>query len=233
MIGVLGISHKDITTAAMWFRWAARIDQGSERLHRLLVFSTPLVGERVASNVSRDIPSFETSFHTAHVHERGYPGSASHLFVLAMEEAGRLYPNEPLLWIESDAIPTRPGWFVAIADEYARCDKPFMGHLESEHDIKHLAGVAVYPPNWKELSPMLAGSHLAPDIPHWGRGKGQAFDAYAAPEVYPLSCPSQTIFQSFGKRRWRPVDLSIIPASACLVHQSKDGSLIRVLEQRK
>lgn len=228
MIGVLGISHKDTVQARMWFRYVSNLkDDGAQS--RLLVFFTPRVNELARKQIVQSLPGFTISIHTADVLERGYPGSASHLFVLAMEEAGRLYPGEPLLWLESDAIPTKPGWFGAIAAEYDLCPRPFMGHLESSHDIPHLAGVAVYPPNWKELSPMLATSHLAPDIPYFGRGKGQAFDAYAAPEVFPQSQQAKTIQQVFGKRRWTRGDLSLIRPEAVLVHQSKDGSLINLL----
>ena len=232
MIGVLGISHKDTTQASMWFRHTSNLPEEQDGHNRLLVFWSPRVSERMRKHIARSIPSFTISFHEAPVHERGYPGSASHLFVLAMEEAGRLYPGEPLLWLESDAIPMKPGWFDAIAEEYATCDKPFMGHLEAAHAIPHLAGVAVYPHNWKELSPMLANSHTAPDIPFFGRGKGQAFDAYAAPEVFPQSRQAKTIQQVFGKRRWYPQDLNKIGPETVLIHQSKDGSLINLLSKR-
>lgn len=232
MIGVLGISHKDTMQASMWFRHTSNLSEEQDGRNRLLVFWSPRVSERMRKHIARGISSFTISFHEAPVHERGYPGSASHLFVLAMEEAGRLYPGEPLLWLESDAIPTKPGWFDAIAEEYATCDKPFMGHLEAAHAIPHLAGVAVYPHNWKELSPMLANSHTAPDIPFFGRGKGQAFDAYAAPEVFPQSRQAKTIQQVFGKRRWYPHDLDKIGPETVLIHQSKDGSLINLLSKR-
>lgn len=228
MIGVLGISHKDLIQARMWLAWASRLKSTG----RLLVFYSARASNAIRSFNQRPSGLDATFLSLDHFPEHGYPGAASHLFVNAMTEAGNLYPNEPLLWLESDAIPTKPGWFESIAAEYATSTKPFMGHLESEHAIPHLAGVAVYPPNWKELSPMLATSHEAPDIPYWGRGKGQAFDAYAAPEVFPQAQQSRTIQQVFGKRTWVPESLKLIRPEAVLVHQSKDGSLIRLLERQ-
>lgn len=224
MIGVLGLSHRDTQQAQMWIRWVS--DLGSTGPNRLMIVSGH--SSRVPS---AQIQGFEVSYHKVPVVERGYPGSASHLFVLGMKLAGEIYPNEPLLWLEADAIPTSADWFDAIASEYAEGGNLFMGHLEATHAIPHLAGVAVYPPNWQELSPMLASSHIAPDIPYFGRGKGQAFDAYAAPEVFPQSRQARTIYQVFGKRTWRHSDLSLVPSGVKLIHQSKDGSLIRCLKR--
>lgn len=231
MIGVLGISHRDARCAALWFQHLRRMGPPKVTPTIVVAFASTLPA-RVRADLMRDVPGYVMHEITVEVHERGYPGSASHHFVLAMTEAGRLYPGEPLLWLEADAIPLVPDWFASIESEYATCPAPFMGHQEAQHHIPHLAGVAVYPCDWKAKSPMLASSHVAPDIPFFGRGKGQAFDAYAAPEVFPQSAQAVTIQQVFGKRRWFPRDLAIIRPGAVLVHQSKDGSLINLIGRK-
>lgn len=228
MIAVLGISHKDTACASMWFdhlRWLG----AGRSTHKLEVYFTDRVPSRSHGMVA-GCQGYDVTSRILNIRERGYPGSASELFVVAMSEAAKMYPGEPLLWMEADAIPIRADWMDVIGEEYAGCDRPFMGHLEADHAIPHLAGVAVYPSNWSELSPMLASSHLAPDIPYFGRGKGQAFDAYAAPEVFPQSRQAVSIQQVFGMRHWRVSDVGKIRPGAAVVHQSKDGSLIRLIQ---
>lgn len=229
MIAVLGVSHKDARGAKLWFRHLRKLGAPVSEV-RLMVFFTQYVSEATRDAVLSPVDGYRITSQTANIVERGYPGSASHLFVVSMTTAGAENQGEPMLWLESDAVPMHRNWFADITREYDQCEAPFMGHLEADHDIPHLAGVAVYPPNWATLSPMLASSHLAPDIPHFGRGKGQAFDAYAAPEVFPKAAQAKTIQQVFGKRHWRKQDLSLIRDGAALVHQSKDGSLMALVK---
>lgn len=51
----------------------------------------------------------------------------------------------PWFWWEADAVPLKPGWIKAIADEYQRGAKPLMGHKVL--GMGHINGVACYPPN--------------------------------------------------------------------------------------
>lgn len=56
----------------------------------------------------------------------------------------KIYPaNEPWLWLEADAIPLKPKWLDALADEYKRGGKPFMGHIVKQ--MGHMNGVGIYP----------------------------------------------------------------------------------------
>ena len=212
----------------MWFDHLRWLGAGRD-IHTIEVYFTSRVPHR-AHGMAANCPGYKVDAHTLDIRERGYPGSASELFAMAMMDAGSRHPGIPLLWMEADAIPLRANWMDDVAEEYAGCDRPFMGHLEATHAIPHLAGVAVYPHNWMDLSPMLASSHLAPDIPYFGRGKGQAFDAYAASEVFPQARQAVSIQQVFGKKRWTTGDVGIIRHGAAIVHQSKDGSLIRLIQ---
>jgi hypothetical protein len=166
--------------------------------------------------------------------ESGYPGSASHLFYRTMEIMERDHAGHPILWVEADAIPTRPGWFQEIEEEYQTCGKPFMGHLELNVRPPHMAGVAVYPPNWRELSPRLGNCHRAPDTRQWGRGKGQAFDVYAAPDIMPNAAQSRTIQQVWNCPPITEANMEqLIKPGTALFHQCKTGALIDVLSRTK
>ena len=208
LVCAIGVSRKDAHLAATWLQWVAML-----RPITLRVCYT-----------RNTLPDEQ---------EHGYPGSASHLFVRTMEQVERDYPGHPVLWVEADAIPTRPTWFEEIEAEYQAIGSPFMGHLELKVNPPHMAGVAVYPPNWRELSPMLAKSHTAPDTRQWGRGKGQAFDVYAAPEVLPQAKQSQRIQQVWNCPRITDQNFdTIVKPETALFHQCKTGALIDVLSRR-
>ncbi|HRH68806.1 MAG TPA: class I SAM-dependent methyltransferase [Flavobacteriales bacterium] len=241
MVAVLGLSHVDMPHAIEWLRWAAYLCSrpgGDLSRYTLVISCTQRITEEQKNQLRAELlpfpELFQIDFHTLpDLHERGYPGSASHLFVRSMEYASAAYPGAAILWLESDTVPLKPGWMRTIETEYLFCGMPFMGHLEFDCQPKHMAGVGVYPPNWRELSPLLATSNKAPDSRTFGPGRGQAFDTYAAPEVFPLAAEAETIHQI-----WKPTDtdtrlLAMISVDAVLFHQCKDARLIRLLAERR
>lgn len=231
---MLGVSHKDALIADHWLRWVAFLStqkRGDCSGFDLVAMLTHKVPEgRIELPTER---SFFRSriVRTPDEHEHGYPGSASHLFLRSLEYCEQHFPGSPVLWIEPDAIPLKPGWFGAIAKEYVTCKSPFMGHLEPLCQPKHLAGVAVYPPDWRLRAPLLAGVLDAPDSRVWGKGKGQAFDTYAAPDVYPQAKQARTIQQVWKAPAMTISRLGLIDRDTVLFHQCKTGTLIRSLAQ--
>jgi hypothetical protein len=232
MICILGISHRDLVIAERWLRWVATMN-ASEKPHQqrpLIVFATQRAAAASAVVKEAALAAGANWQVCPDEEEVGYPKSASHLFLRALEHCEVAHPGSSVLWLEADAIPMRAGWRGAIADEYAKCGKPFLGHIERAHGPAHLAGVAVYPGNWRELAPLLAAVLTAPDV-WWGRGMGQAFDTWASSQTVPQSAQSQLIQQI-----WRP-DLPItrnwmrakIRPETVLMHQCKDGSLIDLI----
>jgi hypothetical protein len=147
------------------------------------------------------------------------------LFLRAFEFAERVHPHEPILWLEADTLPMWPGWRQKIKEEYLKHGRPFMGYIERAHGFAHMAGCGVYPSDWRTRAPLLANVLAAPDV-FWGKGLGQAFDTYAAPEIVPQAAHSKTIQQI-----WRPslpmtldwLRRNIAPGVA-LFHQVKDNS---------
>lgn len=227
MIVAMGVSSRDADQAALWLDYAGRMNDGL----RIVVMMTQGITISTASALRASARRLEAEFaRCPDEDESGYPKSASHLFLRTLEYCESRYPNEPVLWLEADTLPMFKGWHKAIADEYAACGKPFMGYIERGHGFAHLAGVAVYPHNWRTASPLLANVLSAPDI-FWGKGKGQAFDTYAAPETVPQAAEARTIQQI-----WRPnlpvtekwIRSNVKPGVA-LFHQIKDGSGFRAM----
>lgn len=221
MIAVLGVSKKEVQAAALWLSWAAYLGDG------------PIVVMLVRSITTGEIDFLRAAAGTLPVkfvrmpdeQERGYPGSASHLFVRSLQYCEVHHPGEPILWLETDAIPLERGWLKAIADEYATCPTPFMGHLERTNYHKHMAGVGVYPPDWRRQAPKIIGTLTAPDNMNFGKGKGQGWDTWACKDIYPKATQAKTIQQVW---KWNG-NLRLIHQATKLFHQCKTGTLIRFL----
>lgn len=234
MIATLGVSQKDFHLAAKWLKWIALLAKREPLPIMLVVFGVRSLGPEqfaLLRNAADGLP-----IHWAWApdeDESGYPKSASHLFLRALTYCESSFPTEPVLWVEADAIPMRPSWASEIAAEYAACGRPFLGVVVRGHGHDHLAGCAVYPPDWRARAPLLENVLDAPDT-FWGRGLGQAFDAWAAPETVPQTAEAKTIQQI-----WRP-QLPIteawrrkcIPEATALFHQCKDASLIKILSEQ-
>lgn len=232
MICILGVCHKEVVQAEKWLRHVAdlsvRETPDQPRLFVMLTQRAHATGPELKRTKARvdDWPVCRDE------DEGGYPKSASHLFLRALEWAEATHPGEPVLWLEADTLPMRPNWRGEIAAEYAACGKPFMGHIERGHGFAHLAGVAVYPPDWRAKAPLLASVLTAPDI-FWGKGLGQAFDTWATPETVPQTAEAKSIQQI-----WRP-PLPItrvwlrrsVRQDVALMHQCKDGSGFKVVRE--
>ena len=160
--------------------------------------------------------------HQAKFVDTGYFGGANNMMKSALEYVEKKHPGKAMLYVETDAIPMRAGWFDAILDEYRGCGQPFMGDVHL-CEINHVTGNGCYHPNWRAISPMLAA--LPGPDPEWG------WDTQCADDTFTRCHRAKTIQQI-----WRPplpitaewARKNIRPETA-LFHQVKDGSLIDVL----
>ena len=229
MICVLGISHKDIAQAERWVGLVADMRK-RESLGQpaLVLMATKEAAKAGLLPIQREWQGPVNVLDDED--ESGYPKSASHLFLRSMEYCERECSGEPILWLEPDTLPMHLNWREAIAAEYAACGKPFMGQIERGHGFAHLCGCAVYPADWRVKAPLLASVLTAPDI-FWGKGLGQAFDTWAAPETIPQAAEAKT-----SQQVWRP-PLPItrewlrrnVRPGVSLFHQSKDGSGVKTV----
>ena len=235
MICVLGISDKDAYRSARWLEWVAELAQyETSPQTKLIVTLTKRARDTAYNRIKPAVDTASDAIWTLPDEcETGYPKASSHLFLRSMFYVEQTFHGEPILWLESDAIPMRPNWRRDIAKEYATCNKPFLGVIERGHGFVHMPGVAVYPPNWAKLAPLLANVLNAPDIPLWGRDRGQAWDTYAASQTVPQCAEAKTIQQIWNPphpitKEWAAKNIR--PETA-LFHQVKHASLIRLLRE--
>ncbi len=157
------------------------------------------------------------------IKESGYFGTPNQVFKGAIQHVEKHHPGTAMLWVEADAIPTRPTWISDIAEEYRACDRPFMGDVYREGQLPHGTGNAVWHPNWRKYAPSLAALGT----------EEQGWDTICAFETLPRWHPAKTIQQI-----WRPPlpitsgwALKAIRPTTALFHQVKDGSLIDYLNK--
>ncbi len=124
------------------------------------------------------------------------------------------------LWLEPDAIPTRPSWLREIDAEYRAFKKPFMGAM-GQAQIAMLNGVAVYPPNVCDFAPLAL---QAGDCP---------WDLNAAPQILKHAHVSDLfhhVYQVSGEAPTFPKHKDKL-TNAALFHRNKDGTLITYLKE--
>lgn len=145
--------------------------------------------------------------------------------------------REPFLWMEPDAIPLKPGWLEAVAEEYAQCGKAFMGYRYECHNPRFpqfaLSGIAVYPANAIELVPLLENSPMAWEIEAAEIMVAQGAHTPLIQHFWgePGLAPTFTEENSMNRPR-NGFALSQIPDQAMIWHRCKDGSLIRLLRRQ-
>jgi hypothetical protein len=137
--------------------------------------------------------------------------------------AWKIYMQDkcPWLWLEPDAIPTRPSWLREIDDEYKAFKKPFMGTL-GQCQIEMINGVAVYPASVCDYAPLALQAAECP------------WDLNAAAQILKHAHVSdlfQHIYQIEGQPPTFPKNADRLNQAAALFHRCKDSSLIAHLKQ--
>jgi hypothetical protein len=130
-------------------------------------------------------------------------------------------------WVEADCVPLTPDWIDAIANEYRRGDKPFMGAIVEPNPPKnkaprHMTGNAVYPENAYLLAPRLMEAHHT------------AWDVHAAGQIL-----RQVHATNLIQHDWRSPEIrdrddlrSRLQPKAVLYHSDKYGAIPRILGSR-
>lgn len=163
----------------------------------------------------------------------GWPQGANALWLVAAKhckEAGTDW-----LWLESDAIPLKRGWLVAInkmrrGSRYFGCLYPYR-----ERVMKVMSGVAVYPSDAIDLiGPCIEAN---PTV---------AWDVSSAEAVTPLATHTKLIHHFYGEMDLAPtfvearnsqttrnaMALDELPAEAVIFHRNKDGTLLNLLRKK-
>jgi hypothetical protein len=145
----------------------------------------------------------------------------------------------PWLWMELDCTPLKPGWADALEEEYLKCGTPFLGMhgWSGEPPVKHLVGVAVYPPQVSDHS------KLYNEVPN----SSIAFDVVCQEEFVPKSTESNLMQHGFRTGNYRQISEGVLQGEhlngppggrqydqhvreeAVLHHGCEDGSLAQLV----
>lgn len=156
--------------------------------------------------------------------EKKWPNASNWVF---RHTAWHMYSHfkEPWLWLESDCVPIRSGWFQAVRECHYEGRKPFTGHWNYRTNVWN--GVSVYPFN----VPDYAKQHLL-------LSKNNPWDVMASKEVLPHLHIANHLFQhawqddATGKPyTFTSVEQarSVVRDGVVLFHRCKDNSLRDVL----
>jgi len=154
----------------------------------------------------------------------GWPEGANYFMRIASGYLQNRKDCRYFLWMEPDAIPITPGWMDRLEEEYKRAGKPFMGDRVEVNDVPlHMSGVGVY------MNPLHEKAGEA------YRAHDTAWDMAAREQIVP-----NAHFTDLIEHAWKhPTFTSInelstqINDKTVLFHSSKDGSLIRLLRQKR
>jgi len=235
MLAVLNFSHRDHDLALNLLRWITEL--GGCKGHDLF-----LSCNRMAAEANMPLALSEEaakSFDNVGLYvqgsedERGWPVACNHAW-REMVYFIHAKVQKPWLWLEPDVTPLKPGWMDAIAAEYVKAGKGFMGcDVNVAGSKRHVSGIAVYPPNVMAACKRRYLNGLnANDDPKLC----EAWDMYFAAEFMahahftPLiqhiqhwpGYPDAPTFKESGPE---------IHPEAVLFHRVKDGSLMKRLRQ--
>lgn len=154
----------------------------------------------------------------------GWPDGPNYMFSLAATYLQTLKDCPYWLWMEPDATPLRPTWLDEIEAEHRRGKQPFTGGRVSgiyngAPVPVHMTGIGVYPNPLYEF----AGEAY--------RATGHAWDVAARDQIVPKA--NFTTLFCHGWRHPAFTTLDNLPREAVIFHGSKDGSLLRLLREKK
>ena len=141
------------------------------------------------------------------------------------------------LWYESDAVALRPEWLELIYEEYMKAKKPFMGNIvQGVLPGGHMNGVGVYPFLISRFAPTALMCRttawdvaMSPKtIPHTHSANHLIQHVWT--ENAKASMTAESRDQPVVFEDWAKVE-KIIDFRCALMHRSKDGSLIKRLNE--
>ena len=225
-VAVFPFHQGDFARFLELMRWMRELQGGHSIVGRaLLVVPASLPSDmRVAAELACPFTGYDTLCTPFDLPKEGWPTGTCWSFLTAAEYCRRHHLD---FWLnEPDCIPLKAGWFEAIRDEYRQCGLPYMGFIEpaTADYPEHLTGNAAYHHG--------VFHHFRADQ------LGKAWDIAMADVLTPLAHRTRLFHQEFGPLDHPPTfhtvdDLRRIPPDAMVFHRNKDGSLIRVLREKR
>ena len=227
MLIVMAFCEKDWQQTVDWFNWVRELDGQYLRHQCLLIAERTLAREKysaVYKSAHEVFPKTEI-IRPSHADPReraGWPAACNIAWELAIQYV-KTRAKCPYYWLESDAIPLKPGWLDTLESEYVASKKPFMGCVY-DNPFDHLTGVAIYPPNLDFYNPSLAN----PGVKNWDLLE----PAKTIPHVHPTDLYHHEWGDDVGWTFPDQDSLSKLRPDAVLFHRNKDGTLINQLRYR-
>lgn len=222
------IEHKDmrkhgpynnVQLAFLWLDWVAEL--GGVENHELIVLTPDGIelpeSIKAWKKVSRIIDRHKIS---------SWPEGPNACFQQVIWWMILRKINEPIFWMEPDAIPLKPYWIDAWVDEYRSCEKPFMGgYMPDVPNLcpQHMTGIAIYSADCASRAPKLL------------QAKHSAWDIWAAPETVPqmhVTKLLQHAWQHGPITTMAEYQKEVDPA-ANVFHTDKYGALIKLMHDQR
>jgi hypothetical protein len=238
---VLPVHTGDIDLAYKLLSWIGLLDQEVQiaKQHHLLIAADGKLSsddrlvslKQIGGEVFRTVRTMIVNLPDD---RQGWPKGPNYMLQAISNQISQT-TKIPWLLLEPDCVPLNAKWISKIEEDYHDSPKLFLGDTVTGNingkPMKHMSGVAVYPPN--------AFAHLGETA-----FMDQPFDIALAAKLAPRFTDTPLIQHYWGaatpptfvKQRAltdaaHVVDLSILEAEAVLYHRCKDGSLIQILAE--
>ena len=228
MLAILAYCPRDDQAAADLMDWINEL--GGCKNHDLLLIYDQRCFQTNQALCQKIAKSAESAFRTvmqlpAKAEINGWPEGANYMFRIGSGHTAAYLPkNKYFFWLEPDAIPLKEGWLDEIEGEYLKRGKLFMGDYVKVDQIPvHMSGVGVYP---NPLHAHAGEAYRAFDL---------AWDMAAKDQIVPRAHFTELIEHAWKHPSFTEMSEldTQISKEAVLFHASKDGSLIKLLQQRK
>lgn len=225
LIVVLPFCRRDYGLASSLLNWISRMGKCAN--HDLLLLADIKIGtegvKQMKALADKAFRRVYASTTPRSLPDERWPLGPNWMFRTAVSQIRANFKGQPFYFLEPDCVPLKPDWIDQLDAEYRSCGKPFMGavvHSSGKPDLPgdHLTGVAIYPHN--------AYEYLRPTFQD-----DRAFDIAHAHIVLPHTHHTRKHFHLWGHQGMRIDSTTFIPPDAVILHQCKDGSLIKLLSQ--
>lgn len=214
----------DLDLACKNLRWIQTLD-GKIDCECLLSFDDQTNPQRMKELAEQVFTKVHTFSYRA-PRDRRWPRPQNWAFQNTAWHVFQQIPKTSWLWLESDCVPVRKGWFQAIKERHEKSGKMFTGHWNPQIHVWN--GVSVYPHNAAEYSTkmMLDAVNAKGEINPW--------DVAASKDVRPNLEIANDLFQHIWSdhatgQAWTFPSISIVRKvvrpGVYLFHRCKDFSL--------
>lgn len=224
MLIILPYCHKDVHIVEPLLDWIDEL--GGCTNHKLLLCAEGRVSPDQRLQIENKAKQVfgHVQVMTAMAEVDGWPEGANYMFRSCTSAAAYMPGLKFFFWMEPDAIPLKEGWADQLEKEFILCKKPFMGDRVQVADVPlHMSGCGFYP---NPLYNFAGEAYRAAEV---------AFDMAGKDQIVPRAHFTKLIEHAWKHPSFTDLEelTTQIRPEAVLFHASKDGSLIKLLRERK